>query len=99
VVAAVELTSEAKRGRCGVTRNASENGLLVVTPSRFAEGDEVDLALHLSGHLQRRRARVVRVEENGRDSVEVWRYRLALELQSALPAADLEDAYARSRAL
>src|SRR3954463_15545831 len=87
VVLAVELSSTTKPGRCGVTLNASGKGLLIVTPSRFSVGDELKLAIHVgeqSGHVG---ARVVRVEENGKDSAEVWRYRLAVELDGALPEA------------
>lgn len=99
VVAAVQVSSSDKPGRCGVTRNASDRGMLIVTPSRFGVGEEVDVAVHLGDQLERRRARVVRVEENGRDSVETWRYSLAVELEGELPHDVLEDACARTRAL
>jgi hypothetical protein len=86
VLLAVELSSAAKRGRCGVTRNASRTGLLIVTPSRFAVGESLELALHGSpGQSGRVNARVVRVEENEWDSHEVWRYRMAVALDDALP--------------
>lgn len=84
VVLAVEMSSSAKKGRCGVTRNASSKGLLIVTPSRFSVGDELEVAVHASGRAKRVNARVVRVEENSRDSREVWRYRLAVELEGSL---------------
>lgn len=96
VVLAVELSSKAKPGRCGVTRNASGKGLLIVTPSRFSVGDELDVAVHVGDHSGRASARVVRVEENGKDSAETWRYRLAVELDGALPEAFLEEARARA---
>ena len=96
VVLAVELSSKAKPGRCGVTRNASGKGLLIVTPSRFSVGDELDVAVHVGDHSGRASARVVRVEENGKDSAETWRYRLAVELDGALPEALLEEARARA---
>jgi hypothetical protein len=96
VVLAVELSSKAKPGRCGVTRNASGKGLLIVTPSRFSVGDELDLAVHVGEQSGRASARVVRVEENGKDSAETWRYRLAVELDGALPEALLEEARARA---
>ena len=89
---AVELSSKAKPGRCGVTRNASGSGLLIVTPSRFDVGDEVDVAVHVGTQLSRASARVVRVEENRRDSPEVWRYRLAIELHGALSQPLVHDA-------
>jgi hypothetical protein len=94
-ILAVELSSSKKPGRCGVTRNASGTGLLIVTPSRFSVGDELKLSVHVgeqSGHVG---ARVVRVEENGKDSSEVWRYRLAVELDGTLPEALLAEARTR----
>lgn len=97
VVLAVELSSKAKPGRCGVTRNASGKGLLIVTPSRFSVGDELDLSVHAGAQSGRVAARVVRVEENAVDSAEVWRYRLAVELDGSLPESLIEEA--RSRGL
>lgn len=96
VTLAVELNSKSKQGRCGVTRNASGKGLLIVTPSRFAVGDELDLAVHVGTQSDRTSARVVRVEENTRDSAEVWRYRLAVELHGKLSDALIEEACARA---
>lgn len=95
-ILAVELSSKAKPGRCGVTRNASGKGLLIVTPSRFSVGDQLDLSLHAGTQSGRVAARVVRVEENGRDSAEVWRYRLAVELDGMLPEELLAEARARA---
>lgn len=95
-ILAVELSSAEKPGRCGVTRNASGRGLLIVTPSRFSVGDELTLAVHVGEHKGRVGARVVRVEENGRDSAEVWRYRLAVELDGTL-SDELLDEAARTR--
>lgn len=95
-VVAVEVSSKAKPGRCGITRNASGKGLLIVTPSRFAVGDEVDLSVHVGSQLERASARVVRVEENSPDSSEIWRYRLAVELDGVLGEELIEEARARS---
>ncbi len=99
LILAVEMSSDAKRGRCGVTRNASPFGLLVVTPSRFSLGERIELAVHLPGIAQRAKGRVVRVEENTPGSAEVWRYRYAIELDGALPDALLESAKTRSAAV
>ena len=93
-VFAVELSSKTKPGRCGVTRNASGKGLLIVTPSRFSVGDELELAVHVGAHSGHVAARVVRVEENGKTSTEVWRYRLAVELADTLSDALIQEAYA-----
>jgi cell division septum initiation protein DivIVA len=95
-VVAVELSSDTKPGRCGVTRNASGKGLLVVTRSLFAVGERLDVSVHVGSMLGQAKARVVRVEENARDSTETWRYRLALELDDALPAVLIEEARLRS---
>lgn len=83
---AVELSSAAKRSRCGVTRNASDGGLLVVTPSRFAPADALDLAVHVEGFSAQLKGRVVRIDENPASSPELWRYRLAIALDEPLPA-------------
>jgi hypothetical protein len=98
VVFAVEMSSKAKAHRCGVTRNASGKGLLIVTPSRFTVGDELDLSVHLGACSGRASARVVRVEENARDSAEVWRYRLAVELDGTLPSELISEMHARADA-
>lgn len=95
-ILAVELSSKAKPGRCGITRNASGKGLLIVTPSRFTVGDQLDLSVHIGEHLGRASARVVRVEENGLESTETWRYRLAVELDGVLSEDLIEEARARA---
>lgn len=91
-VLAVELSSKEKAQRCGVTRNASERGLLVVTASRFRVGDEVNVSVMLGTAHGEVVGRVVRVEENPPTSDEVWRYRLALQLEQSLPEKLLEEA-------
>lgn len=93
-VLAVELSSKDKPRRCGVTRNASENGLLIITPSRFSVGDELAVSVLVGPQHGRIGGRVVRVEENDAASAEVWRYRLAVELEGALPEELLEEARA-----
>jgi hypothetical protein len=95
-ILAVELSSTGKPGRCGVTRNASGTGLLIVTPSRFSVGDQLQLSVHVGDQTGQVAARVVRVEENGRDSTEVWRYRLAVELDGTLPEALLAEVATRT---
>ncbi len=97
VVLAVELSSKDKPGRCGVTRNASDGGLLLVTPSRFSVGDTLSVSAFVGGYHGRVGARVVRVEENDAASAEVWRYRLAVELDEALPKELLDEAQRRAQ--
>lgn len=94
---AVELSSASKRGRCGVTRNASGRGLLIVTPSRFGAGDQLELSVYVRDVTKTFAARVVRVDENDASSPETWRYRLAVELEDALPEDVLEGAAAAAR--
>jgi hypothetical protein len=94
-ILAVELSSKEKPKRCGITRNASGNGLLIVTPSRFSVGDELELSMLIGDAKSHASARVVRVEENGWDSAETWRYRLAVELDGALSEDLLAEARAR----
>jgi hypothetical protein len=89
---ACELSSEAKKGRCGVTRNASHQGLLVVTPSRFEQSDRIELSLHADGLAKKVVGRIVRIDENGLRSSELWRYRLAIHLDEPLPEEMLERA-------
>lgn len=96
LILAVEMSSDEKRGRCGVTRNASGKGLLIVTPSRFPVGERLELAVHVPGRAEVVAGRVVRIEENGKASAEMWRYSLAVELDGALPDDLLETAQARS---
>jgi hypothetical protein len=93
---AVELSSDEKRGRCGVTRNASDRGLLIVTPSKFHAEERIELAVHAENAAAKLRGRVVRVDENSSRSPEVWRYRLAVELEEPLPSELL--AFADSKA-
>jgi len=95
VILAVEMSSDAKRGRCGVTRNASGKGLLIVTPSHFPIGERLELAVHVPGRAEVARGRVVRIEENSASSAEVWRYSVAVELDGVLPNEMLESAAAR----
>ncbi len=89
---AVELSSEAKPGRYGVTRNASHQGLLVGTASRFQEEDRVELWVHAEDVEARLVGRVVRVDENPPRSPELWRWRLGIELEEPLPTRLLEIA-------
>lgn len=89
---AVELSSAAKPKRAGVTRDACGRGLRVVTPSRFEVGDSLSLAVYMDGEEVRLSGRAVRVEENGYDSDEPWRYRLSIALDDEIPARTLASA-------
>ncbi len=89
---AVELSSAEKPKRCGVTRDASGRGLRVVTPSRFQVGDELSLAVYLDGEEMVLSGRAVRIEENGYESDEPWRYRLSIALDEEIPEDALVSA-------
>lgn len=83
---AVILESGSRTDRVGVTRNVSSQGLLVNTPSRFAVGETLEVAVvGQSPQPARAMGRVVRVEEARPNDRDPWRYRLALALESELP--------------
>jgi hypothetical protein len=93
-VLAVGIHTEATQGRHGVTRDMSEKGLLVVTPSSFKMGDRVkvtvlagDEDVALSGH-------VARVDENPVNSPELWRWRVGIALDEPLPSGFIDHGVA-----
>ena len=61
-------------------------------PSRFEVGDSLSLAVYMDGEEVRLSGRAVRVEENGYDSDEPWRYRLSIALDDEIPARTLASA-------
>lgn len=85
---AVELSSEVKRNRFGVTRNASSRGLLIITQSRFTVGELLEVCVRAPDLAETVRARVVRVEAT--DAREPWPFRLALALDAELPPAMIQ---------
>ena len=84
-VLAVGLASDVKAARHGVTRDLSEKGLLVVTPSRFTKGDRLKITVHTTDASMEVEGRVARVVENPISSPELWRYRVGVELDQPLP--------------
>lgn len=56
---------------------------MIATRSSFAVGDRIEIVVHDASGPIRATARVVRVVETPPD--EAWRYRVALELDSAIP--------------
>ncbi len=83
---AVVLESGSRTDRVGVTRNVSAQGLLVNTPSHFAVGESLKVAVFgQTPHPSLATGRVVRVEETPHTSTEPWRYRLAVALDTELP--------------
>lgn len=90
-VVAVALESETKPGRQGVTRDVSDNGLLIVTRSHFSKGDRVRIKLHARSTRLDVVGRVVRVDQNPISSPELWPYRVGVALDEPLPCAALVD--------
>lgn len=82
-VEALVVVQLGEDGRYGVTRDASDRGLLVATPVRYEPGDRLQIAVQDDAGVFRADARVVRVEET--PPTETWRYRVALELDERLP--------------
>ncbi len=75
--------------RHGIARNASSRGLLIATRSKLTAGDRIQITVRGRRESVETRARVVRVEET--PPTEAWRYRVALELEDALPAELIEE--------
>ena len=85
-VLAVALESDAKGARHGVTRDLSAQGLLLVTPTRYAKGDRIKIKVQQpSGVGLDVVGQVMRVDENPISSPELWRYRVGVKLDEPLP--------------
>jgi hypothetical protein len=94
----VELSSEEKGSRQGITRNVSERGLLIATRSKFNPGDRLELTLLAANASPVNvNARVVRVDETPPE--QAWRYRVAVELEEAVPGGLIEDGAAAAARL
>lgn len=96
-VLAVALDTQDKQGRHGVTRDLSEKGLLVITPSSFKRGDRVQVRVHAGGDGVNVSGLVARVDENPISSPELWRWRIGIELDSPLPTDFVEAGLRVSR--
>jgi hypothetical protein len=96
-VLAVALDTQEKHGRHGVTRDLSEKGLLVVTPSTFKPGDRVTVTVHAAGEGVNVSGQVKRVDENPISSPELWRWRVGIELDKPLPTDFVERGLRISR--
>lgn len=75
------------RDKLGVTRNASERGLLIATRSRMSVGDRLELVIGATTGQIPVQGRVVRVDEP-KDAE--WRYLVAVDLDETLPRDVLE---------
>ena len=90
-VLAVALESDAKTARHGVTRDLSDSGLLIVTPSHFAKGDRIKIKVHAGAARVDVVGRVARVDENPISSPELWRYCVGVALEEPLPTGILDS--------
>lgn len=88
-VAEIEL--EGERLGCGVSRNASGNGLLLLTAAEPPVGSKLVLRLYVPGEDEPRvlDATVVRSEKISLIEGLVWSYRIGIHLDE--PPADLQD--------
>ena len=89
---AIEIQAGARSGRLGVSQDASVEGLLFNTRSRFSPGEEVSLTLHLSAteadeaHVK---AKILRVQSVDTGSSLPWRYLAAVQFERPIP--ELEE--------
>jgi hypothetical protein len=89
-VLAVALDTDEKHRRHGVTRDLSDKGLLVVTPSTFKRGDRIQVTVHAAGEDVNVTGQIMRVDENPISSPELWRWRVGIELDAPLPTGFVE---------
>jgi hypothetical protein len=83
-IIAVEIDGTERKGRLGVSRDTSQTGMLMATPSRFEIGEELSLKLFVNHTCEEVRGRVIRVETTPMKGNEIWRYRLAVEFTEPL---------------
>jgi len=83
---ALEIDTDTRKNRIGVTRDASDRGLLLASPSRFELGEKLTVRLLLSdGQCHVAKGFVARVEVNPPSSPEPWRYKVAVTLDASIP--------------
>ncbi len=88
-VDAVVVLQLDEKGSYGVTRDVSQRGLLLATRVELTPGDTLEVTVHANEQSFKRNARVVRVEKT--QPHEEWPFRVAMELDEAVPEAVLED--------
>lgn len=89
----IGIDGEGRPGRIGVSRDASLQGVLISTGSRFEVGERLTLRIRLSdsrGEIKVR-GKVVRVENESGESAVVFPYRLAVSLER--PVHALQQAF------
>jgi hypothetical protein len=86
-----EIETQGMRIGCGVSRDASARGLLLLAQSAFASGTELVIHLWVPGEAAPRAlpAAVVRCETIPPGDSTIWTHRVAISL--AAPPVDLEQ--------
>ncbi|HYP76491.1 MAG TPA: PilZ domain-containing protein [Polyangiaceae bacterium] len=86
-----EIELDGRQVGCGVTRDASGAGLLLLTHLNLAQGSEVALRLYVPPEAEARllRASVVRCERIATAEGIVWDYRVAVSFRD--PPPDLQQ--------
>jgi hypothetical protein len=89
VVAEIEIGGSVVN--CGVSRDASAKGLLLLSRGQIASGSEITLRLLIPGEKHRRslQASVVRCEKIPPRERELWSHRIALSIVD--PPHDFES--------
>jgi len=91
----LEIESETTTREVAISRDVSQKGILLATPSRVAVGAEVRVKFTLSDPdpvEHEVEGVIVRVERNDQDPHALWRYKVAVQFDDELP--DLENALA-----
>ena len=86
VVVVVQIDSEQRKERIGVTRDVSTSGTLLLSNSKFELGERLEVTFHVSSDpsgVRKEHGEVVRVDklESGRQ----WRYATALRFDRPMP--------------
>jgi len=76
---------------CGVSRDASATGLLILTRSEMPAGQQIAVRLFVPGEKKRRalKASVVRCERLPASERDLWSYRIAISIVE--PPKDLQQ--------
>ena len=89
VVVPVQIDSAERKERLGVTRDVSQSGTLLLSNSKFAIGEKLDVTFYVSSDAKsgkKIQGEVVRIDTLPAGIQ--WRYALALHFAQPLPDAD-----------
>ncbi len=96
VVVPVQIDSDQRKERLGVTRDVSDSGTMLLSNSKFTVGEKLELTFYVTSNPQdvkKTVGEVIRVEQL--QSGLQWRYAMALAFKSPLPEvqvfAELEE--------